>query len=116
MIIMGARGDRIDHAIANILLLTSPFLKDIDIRILTDTSEIFIMRNSGTLTGDIGDTVTLLSLSPYTYFIKTKGLKYELENEKLMFSPVRGVSNVFTDKKAYIKIRGGTLLVIKQLQ
>ena len=116
MIILGALGDRIDHAIANILLLTSPFLKDIDIRILTDTSEIFIMRNSGTLTGDIGDTVTLLSLSPYTYFIKTKGLKYELENEKLLFSPVRGISNVFTDKKAYIKIRGGTLLVIKQLQ
>src|SRR4030066_1514941 len=37
MIILGALGDRIDHAIANILLLTSPFLKDIVIRFLIDT-------------------------------------------------------------------------------
>jgi thiamine pyrophosphokinase len=115
MIILGALGDRIDHSMANILLLTSPFLRDIDIGILTDTSEIFTMRNSGTLTGNIGGTVTLISLSPYTYFIKTKGLKYKLENEKLMFSPVRGISNVFTEKKAYIKIKGGILLVIKQI-
>jgi thiamine pyrophosphokinase len=115
MIILGALGDRIDHTMANILLLTSPFLRDIDIRILADASEIFIIRNSRTLNGDIGGTVTLISLSPYTYFIKTEGLKYELENEKLMFSPVRGISNVFTEKKAYIKIKEGTLLIIKQL-
>ena len=115
MIILGALGDRIDHSLANIFLLTSPFLRDIDIRILTDNSEIFIMRKPGTLIGDIENIVTLISLSPYTYFIKTKGLKYELENEKLMFSPVRGISNVFTEKKAYIKIEGGILLVVKQL-
>ncbi|MFA5015873.1 MAG: thiamine diphosphokinase [Actinomycetota bacterium] len=115
IIILCALGGRIDHSIANIFLLASPFLKNIDIGILTDTSEIVIMRKSGAITGDIGITVTLISLSPYTYFIKTKGLKYVLENEKLMFSPVRGISNVFTEKKAYIKIKKGILLVIKQL-
>ncbi len=115
IVILGALGNRIDHSIANIFLLTSPFLRDIDIRILTDASEIVIMRKSGAITGDIGIMVTLISLSPYTYFIKTKGLKFELENEKLMFSPVRGISNVFTEKEAYIKIKKGILLVIKQL-
>jgi thiamine pyrophosphokinase len=115
MIIVGALGDRIDHSLANLFLLTSPFLKGIDIRILTDNSEIFIIRKPCTLNGEIGKIVTLISLSPYTYFIKTKGLKYELEKEKLMFSPVRGISNAFTEKKAYISIEGGILLVIKQL-
>ncbi|MDD5622234.1 MAG: thiamine diphosphokinase [Actinomycetota bacterium] len=115
IIILGALGGRIDHSIANIFLLASPFLRNIDIRILTDTSEIVIMRKSGAITGDIGATVTLISLSPYTYFIKTEGLKYMLENEKLIFSPVRGISNIFTEKKAYIKIKKGILLVIKQL-
>lgn len=115
IIILGALGGRIDHSIANIFLLASPFLRNIDIRILTDTSEIVIMRKSGAITGNIGTTVTLISLSPYTYFIKTKGLKYVLENEKLIFSPVRGISNVFTEKKAYIKIKKGIVLVVKQL-
>jgi thiamine pyrophosphokinase len=108
-------GDRIDHSLANLFLLTSPFLKDIDIRILTDDSEIFIIRKPCTLNGEIGKIVTLFSLSPYTYFIKTRGLKYELENERLTFSPVRGISNVFTEEKAYLEIKGGILLVIKQL-
>src|SRR4030043_572288 len=113
MIIVGASGDRIDHSLANLFLLTSPFLKDIDIRILTDDSEIFIIRKPYTLNGEIGKIVTLFSLSPYTYFRKTRGLKYELENERLTFSPVRGISNVFTEEKAYLEIKGGILLVIK---
>ena len=115
IIVVGALGDRIDHSLANLFLLTSPFLKDIDIRILTDSSEIFIIRKPCTLNSEIGKIVTLLSLSPYTYFIKTRGLKYELENERLEFSPVRGISNIFTEEKAYLEIKGGILLVIKQL-
>lgn len=115
IIILGALGNRIDHSIANIFLLASPFLKNIDIKILSDTSEIVVMRKSGAVTGNTGDIVTFISLSPYTYFIETKGLKYVLENEKLIFSPVRGISNVFTENKAYIKIRKGILLVIRQL-
>ena len=35
--------------------------------------------------------------------------------EKLDFSPVRGLSNEFTEKKAHIDIREGTLLVIREL-
>ncbi len=115
MIIVGTLGDRIDHSLANLFLLASPSLRDIDIRILTDNSEIFIIRKPRTLSGEIGKIVTLISLSPYTYFIKTKGLKYKLENEKLMFSPVRGVSNVFTENKVYINIKEGILMIIKQL-
>jgi thiamine pyrophosphokinase len=115
IIITGAVGDRIDHTLANIILLTSPGLEDIDVRILTDNSDMFIVRKPITIDGVPGKTITLISLSPYTYFIGTKGLKYELKEEKLDFSPVRGLSNEFMDKKAKLDIREGTLLVIREL-
>ncbi|MES0342170.1 MAG: thiamine diphosphokinase [Candidatus Humimicrobiaceae bacterium] len=115
IMITGAVGDRIDHTLANIILLTSPGLEDIDVRILTDNSDMFIVRKPITIGGVPGKTITLISLSPYTYFIGTEGLKYELKEEKLDFSPVRGLSNEFIDKKAKLDIREETLLVIREL-
>ncbi len=115
IIIIGAMGDRIDHSFANLLLLSSNFLKNIDIKILTEKNEIFVLRSSGSIFGGIGKTVSIFSLSPYTFFIKTKGLQYSLKNEKLLFSPARGLSNVFTEEKAYIEIKEGMLLIVKEL-
>ncbi len=115
IMIAGAVGDRIDHTLANIILLSYPKLENIDARILTDDSDIFIVRKPVIINGVPGKTITLLSLSPYTYFTGTRGLKYELKEEKLDFSPVRGLSNEFIDKKAKLDIREGTLLVIREL-
>ena len=115
IIITGAVGGRIDHTLANIILLSSPGLEDIDARILTDNSDMFIVRKPVNINGVPGKTITLISLSPYTYFTGTSGLKYELKEEELIFSPVRGLSNEFIDKKAKLEIRDGTLLVIREL-
>ena len=115
IMITGAVGDRMDHTLANIILLLSPKLEGIDARILTDNSDMFIVRKPVTINGVPGKTITLISLSPYTYFTGTRGLKYELREEKLDFSPVRGLSNEFIDRKAKLDIREGTLLVIREL-
>ncbi len=115
IMITGAVGDRIDHTLANIILLSSPELEDVDIRILTDNSDMFIVRKPVTINGVPGKTITLISLSSYTYFTGTRGLKYELKEEKLIFSPVRGLSNEFIDKKVKLDIREGTLLVIREI-
>jgi len=113
--IVGAVGGRIDHTLANLFLLATPSAEDSDIRILTENSEIFVTRKSCQIAGAPGKMVSLFSLSPYTNFIKTSGLKYKLKNEKLLQSPVRGLSNAFTGSKAKIEISEGTLLVIKEL-
>lgn len=115
ILIIGATGGRIDHTLANIFLLASPSLEKSDTRILTENSEFFVTKKSCQFTGTAGKTVSLFSLSPYTSFIKTSGLKYKLKNERLLFSPVRGLSNTFTGTKARIEISEGTLLIIKEL-
>jgi len=97
IIIAGATGDRLDHSFANLILLSSPFPEDVDIKILTDNSEVFVVKNSCVIKGQIGKLISIFSLTPYTSFIETSGLKYRLKNEKLLFSPVRGLSNIFTE-------------------
>ncbi len=115
ILIVGAAGNRIDHTLANLFLLASPSAENSDVRILTENSEIFVTKKSCQIVGAAGKTLSLISLSPYTNFIKTTGLKYKLKNEKLLFSPVRGLSNAFTGSKANIEISEGTLLIIKEL-
>ncbi len=115
IIIAGAIGDRLDHSFANLVLLSSPFPEDVDIKILTDNSEIFVVKNSCVINGQIGKLISIFSLTPYTFFIETSGLKYRLKNEKLLLSPVRGLSNIFTEDTATINIKEGQLLIIKEL-
>lgn len=115
IIITGALGGRIDHTFANMMLLASPGLSGMNIKIITDNSEMFVINGSHMFNGVPGKLISIFSLTPYTYFIKTKGLKYELKNEKLDFSPVRGLSNVFTAAEAEIDIKEGQLLIIRQL-
>jgi len=115
-IILGATGGRIDHSLANIMLLADPLLQEIDIRIITEKQEIFTVFKKATLEGNRGMEISLFSLTPYTVVNHTKGLKYRLKNERLLFSPVRGVSNEFTGPCAQIEIGEGKLLIVKELQ
>lgn len=115
IIITGATGGRLDHTFANIMLLASPGLDGVAIRILTETSEIFSSDKSCTIKGVPGKLISIFSLTPCTTFVRTEGLKYELKDEKLYLSPVRGLSNNFTADKALLDFKDGRLLIIKEL-
>lgn len=115
IILLGALGSSADHSFANIVLLANPAYDGTDIRIITDNSEIFVAKKSFTVEGRQGEKISLFSLTPYVYFKKTTGLLYSLKREKLLFSPVRGLSNEFTDSIAKIDFSEGELLVIKEI-
>ena len=116
IIMVGAFGSRADHSFANLVLLSSPAYEGIDIRIVTDNSEIIVTRKSCSIKGFKGSRVSLFSLTPYTFFEKTAGLKYKLKNEKLFFSPVRGLSNEFTRDNAKIYFKDGIVMIVKEIK
>ncbi len=113
VIIIGATGDRLDHSLANIFLLASPFIKNRDVCILNHNCEISVINKTTYLKGKVGQSISLFSLIPYSSIIRTEGLQYPLNNEKLIFSPVRGLSNVFTSENALIEIKKGCLAIFK---
>ena len=115
IIITGATGGRIDHTFANIMILASPGLEDSVVRIVTEKSVLFCMDQPGVIRGKPGKLVSIFSLTPYTTFIRTSGLKYGLADERLEQSPVRGLSNMFTSDEAVLEFKDGKLLIIKEI-
>lgn len=115
IIVIGAFGSRADHSYANLSLLSSPAYDNVKVSIITENSEIFVVKNSCCIKGEAGKKISIFSLTPFTFFEKTSGLKYKLKNEKLLFSPARGLSNEFIKDAVKINISEGWLLIVREL-
>ena len=115
IVIIGALGKRIDHSLANIFNLFSENYKEIDLKIIDGDFEISVLRKTSVISGRKGKKLSIFSITPYTFFNKTEGLKYKLENEKLLFSPIRGLSNIFTEDRALIDFSEGILLIVREI-
>jgi len=116
IILTGALGKRTDHSLANLLNIASEKFKDADLKILDEKYEISVLRNSGMVNGTVGNTLSIFSLTPSTFFINTDGLKYKLHNEQLLFSPIRGISNIFEKESVQIDFKDGLLLLVKEVR
>lgn len=114
VLVAGAGGGRVDHALANILLLAQqrwPFaLSFVEGQQLASV----LHAHAGTLelTGAVGQLVSLLPL-PQAEGVRTQGLAYPLTGETLAFGTPRGISNVQSAKQARVSLEQGTLLVIE---
>ncbi len=112
ILLFGALGGRLDHLLANILLLTHPHLNGRSITLLTPTERAWIVTQKTTITGEIGDTISLIPLKGDVHIKTTNGLQWALHNETLSFGLARGVSNVLHKQTAVIEVQSGTLLCI----
>ena len=105
-------GGRFDHALSNVMLLTIPQVRDIDIRILEPTQELFLVKPKMKIAGQKGDTISLLPLSLEVTGITTTGLSYQVPQGTFTMGISNGVSNVFTKNLVEISIEKGILLAI----
>lgn len=110
--VLGALGKRIDHTLANILLLAMPQLADVETVIYDGLCSLYVLRHTGEVRGEVGDTVSLIPLGGDVKGVVTSGLAYPLRDEVLRFGPARGVSNVLLEPRATITLREGILLVV----
>ena len=115
ILIVGAFGGaRLEHTIANLLLLAMPELAGRDVRLADGASEVRLLDGDAPLTieGQRGDFVSLFPLAPVTDGVTTSGLEFALADEALMQGPARGLSNVMTGERATVSARNGRLLVV----
>jgi thiamine pyrophosphokinase len=111
--LLGALGGaRFDHTMANILLLAD--IEAVPTRIIDGPSICWLLRGPGltTISGHVGDLLSLLPLTPEARGIRTTGLYYPLHGETLYFGKPRGVSNVLTQEHAEVSLGSGMLLII----
>jgi len=109
VILVAATGRRLDHTLGNIALVAGYPGR---VAILDDSSTLVAVNKSYkcTLYGKIGDIVSLMPYSTDRLKVRTKGLKYPLQDENLI-SATHGLSNELSQMEACICISGGILLV-----
>ncbi len=112
IIVLGGRGGRIDHFLANAAAVSSPQFERCEIEWLAGTARITVVRHHAQLHGTPGQTVSLLSAGGDVFGVTTAGLRWELSNEDLLFGSTRGVSNEFARPFATVRVRSGCLLAI----
>ena len=101
IIICAAFGGRVDHMLANVLLLARPDLAGRDVMLVEGNQVLRALRGTGAapglleLAGAPGDLLTLLPIGGDAEGITTEGLRYPLRDETLFLGQARGVSNVF---------------------
>jgi thiamine pyrophosphokinase len=121
VIILGALGGRIDHALANIGLLAMPELAGRRAVILDARSRAMLLRAPGpdgaavdlSLPGPAGDLISLLPIGAGVEGVTTRGLAYPLADEPLPVGRARGLSNVRATPDAAVTVRRGLLLVVE---
>ena len=115
VIVGGLRGERLDHELANLLLLADPRWEAIDLRIERAGTTVRCLKAGSRLelTGVAGDLVTLLPLGEDAVGVRTDGLRYELRDETLVAGRSRGLSNEVVEAPASVSLKSGTLLVIE---
>ncbi|MBV9228412.1 MAG: thiamine diphosphokinase [Chloroflexi bacterium] len=105
-------GARLDHAIANVLLLAG--FETVPIRLVDGPSICWLLHGPGRtpIDGQIDDLLSLLPLTAEATGVRTQGLYYPLHGETLLFGKPRGVSNVLTHEHAEVSLESGMLLIV----
>lgn len=114
VIFLGAVGSRIDHSLANILLLARVAGR-VPVKLINEQNEITVLTGAGTVEiyGTPGEFVSVLPLAGDLRGISTRGLKYILRNDVLKFGTTRGIANELADQTAYVEVKEGIGLVIR---
>jgi thiamine pyrophosphokinase len=117
IVLLGALGGRLDHALANIFLLTNPRLSLTRVRIVGNHEQLFVAhaRVWTAIHGEVGDTVSLLPVGGSAKGVTLEGFEYLLHGETLPQGLARGVSNRLTELEGRVWVEDGMLLVVQTL-
>lgn len=119
--ILGGTGGRLDHTLANLLLLAHPRLIGRPIRFVDESESAWLISAleppvEALVAGAPGDVVSLLPLGGPARVRRTTGLRWPLHDEVLEFGPARGVSNELTAATATVEIVEGMVLCVHMRQ
>jgi thiamine pyrophosphokinase len=121
IVVIGAfGGQRIEHTMANLLLLCLPALASVDARLVDGPSEAWVIGHNGAsatlIEGSVGDYVSLLPLSDVVDGVTTRDLRYPLTDATLTQGPARGLSNELAALTGFVTTTSGRLAVIHTMR
>ena len=116
VVVLGAMGgERLDHELANVLLIADPALAGRDLRVVRGRTRVRALHAGEPLVleGAVGELVTLLPVGGDAGGVTTVGLRWALDAATLPMGRSRGLSNEVMQPPASVRISEGTLLVVE---
>jgi thiamine pyrophosphokinase len=116
IVVIGALGGaRLDHELANLLLLADPSLDGRDVRIVSGGTSVRLVQGTGALVlgGSSGDLVSLLPIGGDAAGVTTTGLRWGLHGATLPIGASRGISNEIVTAPASVSLEDGILLIVE---
>lgn len=112
VVVVGGWGGRIDHALANLLLIGAPEFAALHLEAIGSGGRVVAVHDRAELAGSPGDLLTLLAVGQPAHGVRTQGLRYPLNGETLFPGSTRGVSNELVEANATIELTSGVLLAL----
>lgn len=112
IVVAGGHGGRLDHFLANVLLLGSDRLATVAVSATFGPAWVHVVRRRVAWTAARGDVVTLLPLHGRVTGVTTTGLLYPLDGATLDAGSTRGVSNEHLDATGSVSLTSGVLAVV----
>lgn len=113
VVVVGGHGGRLDHFLANAMLLASERYGAVEIVAQMGPARATVVRRRATIRGVPGDLVSLVAVHGPARGVTTEHLLYPLDDEDLLPGSTRGVSNELAAPAAAVALREGTLLVVQ---
>ncbi len=110
--IYGGVGTRLDHSMGNIQLLYKAMQQQVTCRLVSHHNQVMLVDKHIEVTGQKGDLLSLMPLTPKVSGVTTKGLAYSLSEGSFELGQAYGVSNYLLEETASIEVASGVLMVI----
>jgi thiamine pyrophosphokinase len=112
IIVLGGRGGRIDHFLANAAVIAAERYARCEIEWIAGAARVAVVRHHVQLHGVPGQTISLIPSGGDVTGVTTSGLRWELDRDDLRFGSTRGVSNAFARPVATVSVASGCLLAV----
>lgn len=113
VVVVGVGGGRLDHFLANVLVLASPAFIGARVEAVVGAARVVVVHDKAIVDGAPGDVITLLPVGGGADGVRTTGLRFALDGERLDAGTTRGVSNELTGTHATVTVDDGALLVVQ---
>lgn len=113
IILTGVIGSRIDHTLANMMLLYKLLKLGIKGKIINHKNTIYLTDSSLTLKKKEGTFVSVIPIIGTSANVTLKGFEYELNNRVYETSSTLGISNIIVEDEGYIELKDGVCFVIE---
>lgn len=110
----GGLGSRLDHSMANVLLLKLIYERGCQGRVTDGEQVVQLLADVLEVSGSAGEVVSILPLTPVLDGLTIEGLKYPLKDAVIRMGDSRTISNEFeASGTAQIRLRSGMAMVVQ---